>query len=243
MSELTDIFPLPPAKPGDVVYEPHSTTYRHSAYNRTPPLTDADHLLRAILENPDEDTPRLMYADEIELSDPERAEFIRVQCEIARRSHLCFDTFRDLRHRESELLADDYPDSKLGSLLPMPRPAWVGWESREYFGQIRWRFERGFLDWIRLPASAWVEKHSLLLSRHPIRKVEICDWPTEQHILDARMPGETGASTYFRVTGEFLGGWESINFTFPELALPMGGVTRGKHSDPKRNVNLRPVPR
>ena len=41
-------------------------------------------LLRAVLENPAEDTVRLMYADEIQEDEPERAEFIRVQVKIAR---------------------------------------------------------------------------------------------------------------------------------------------------------------
>jgi len=42
-------------------------------------LTDREALLRAILDNPDEDVPRLMYADEIEGGDPDRAAFIRDQ--------------------------------------------------------------------------------------------------------------------------------------------------------------------
>jgi uncharacterized protein (TIGR02996 family) len=41
--------------------------------------------LRAIIESPDDDTPRLIYADWLEEHDqPERAEFIRVQCELAK---------------------------------------------------------------------------------------------------------------------------------------------------------------
>ena len=40
--------------------------------------------MKAILANPEEDLPRLMYADEIEGSEPARAEFIRVQCELAK---------------------------------------------------------------------------------------------------------------------------------------------------------------
>lgn len=40
-------------------------------------------LLRTVIENPDEDTPRLVYADCFEENgEPERAEFIRVQCEL-----------------------------------------------------------------------------------------------------------------------------------------------------------------
>jgi uncharacterized protein (TIGR02996 family) len=41
--------------------------------------------LEAILEDPDDDTPRLVYADWLqEHVDPERGEFIRVQVELAR---------------------------------------------------------------------------------------------------------------------------------------------------------------
>ncbi len=44
--------------------------------------TDEQALLAAICANPAEDVPRLMYADEIQETQPERAEFIRVQVEL-----------------------------------------------------------------------------------------------------------------------------------------------------------------
>src|SRR5678815_3911516 len=48
-------------------------------------MTDADTLLAAILADPAADMPRLAYADCLEESgQPERAEFIRVQVELAR---------------------------------------------------------------------------------------------------------------------------------------------------------------
>jgi len=47
-------------------------------------MSDEKALLGAIWEHPHEDTPRLMYADWMqENGQPERAEFIRVQCELA----------------------------------------------------------------------------------------------------------------------------------------------------------------
>jgi uncharacterized protein (TIGR02996 family) len=47
-------------------------------------MSDEDALLRAIHANPDDDTPRLVYADWLdEHGQPERAEFIRVQVQIA----------------------------------------------------------------------------------------------------------------------------------------------------------------
>nr|WP_171470891.1 TIGR02996 domain-containing protein [Frigoriglobus tundricola] len=49
-------------------------------------MTDRDALYRAILDNPEDDTLRLVYADALEESgDPQRADFIRTQVEL---SHL-----------------------------------------------------------------------------------------------------------------------------------------------------------
>jgi uncharacterized protein (TIGR02996 family) len=57
-------------------------------------MSDEKALLAAIWEHPHEDTPRLLYADWLqENGQPERAEFIRVGCELARL------TTWDERHR------------------------------------------------------------------------------------------------------------------------------------------------
>jgi uncharacterized protein (TIGR02996 family) len=77
-------------------------------------MSDFTALLRAVLTEPDEDTPRLAMADWYgENGDEARAEFVRVQCELHRR---CFggwtptqqdvDDMEPLRRRERELLAD-----------------------------------------------------------------------------------------------------------------------------------------
>ena len=48
-------------------------------------MSDATALLAAIRAAPDDDAPRLIYADWLdEHGQPERAEFIRVQIELAR---------------------------------------------------------------------------------------------------------------------------------------------------------------
>jgi len=75
-------------------------------------VTDTEaRLLRAVLESPGDDTPRLAYADAIQDDEPERAEFIRVQCELAVagfgevKSDLLLRTDRigDLARRQREL--------------------------------------------------------------------------------------------------------------------------------------------
>ena len=53
------------------------------ADNSQNPMTDGDALYRAILTAPEEDTPRLVYADWLdENGQLNRAEFIRVQIEL-----------------------------------------------------------------------------------------------------------------------------------------------------------------
>jgi uncharacterized protein (TIGR02996 family) len=66
-------------------------------------MSDQKALLAAIWEDPHEDTPRLVYADWLqENGQPERAEFIRVQCELARMNE--DDPKRvDLEQRETRL--------------------------------------------------------------------------------------------------------------------------------------------
>ena len=73
-------------------------------------MSDADALLSAIIAHPDEDTPRLAYADWLdEHGQPERAEFIRFQIERAaldpqsERHRVCADREAELltRHRRA----------------------------------------------------------------------------------------------------------------------------------------------
>jgi len=66
-------------------------------------MSEADALLAAIRQAPDDDAPRLIYADWLdEHGQPERAEFIRVQIELARNESPA------LRKREAELLELNY---------------------------------------------------------------------------------------------------------------------------------------
>ncbi len=66
-------------------------------------MTDRDALLAAIAANPDEDTPRLVYADWLQENDQlEQAEFIRVQCRLEHVSRHTAEGKR-LAKREKEL--------------------------------------------------------------------------------------------------------------------------------------------
>jgi uncharacterized protein (TIGR02996 family) len=86
--------------------------------------------LNTIREHPDADLPRLVFADWLdEAGDPARAEFIRLQCELA--SLPDHDPqFRQLEDRDHELLSDH-------------EPAWAG-ELPRYATEWEWR--RGFVE-------------------------------------------------------------------------------------------------
>lgn len=109
--------------------------------------------LRAIHANPDDDTPRLVYADWLaETGDPDRGEFIRVQCDLARLDQA--DPRRPaLEDREHELLAEH-------------EPRWIG----EPADLHEWRFERGFLSEIATTPWAMRGCGSDLFANHPIRR-------------------------------------------------------------------------
>jgi uncharacterized protein (TIGR02996 family) len=87
-------------------------------------MSDAAALLAAIRAAPDDDAPRLIYADWLnDHGQPERAEFIRIQCELARK-----DSFA-LHQRELALLTAHH-DAFAG---PLAAPG------------LQFRFRRGFV--------------------------------------------------------------------------------------------------
>jgi uncharacterized protein (TIGR02996 family) len=67
-------------------------------------MTHEPGFLHAIVEDPDDDTPRLIYADWLEERGDPRGEFIRVQCELARSNQPTPRHFQ-LLDREKQLLA------------------------------------------------------------------------------------------------------------------------------------------
>src|SRR5262245_29039684 len=117
-------------------------------------------LLAAIAAHPEEDTPRLAYADWLDehaadLPEPAsariRAEFIRVQCEIKKLEHLPAEQQRPHVHlwrRQQELL-DNHRRDLLGPLG----------DDVTYFDVI---FDRGFVSQLMIPAEVFL-KHAVAI--------------------------------------------------------------------------------
>src|SRR5262249_45999206 len=101
------------------------------------------------------DTPRLVYADWLqENGDPDRAEFIRLQVQLARLS--------EGDGRQLELRAND--------LLARHEDEWV----RPVRGLVLWyRFERGFVGTVGVEAVAFLASAAGLFRLAPVRYASI----------------------------------------------------------------------
>lgn len=114
-------------------------------------------LLRTIRDMPDEDTPRLVYADYLEEEgNSARAEFIRVQIERANMSN--DDARRNaLEDREHELLAEH-------------ECAWLGVAYDNMDEVAGWTFERGFVEEVAASPYFMHKPGAGLCAGHPIRR-------------------------------------------------------------------------
>jgi uncharacterized protein (TIGR02996 family) len=132
-------------------------------------MTDAEGLFAAILADPEDDTPRLVYADWLEEhGDPERAEFIRVQIKLARLPTA------DLESREEVLLAR-HEEEWLSPLKARGAPL---------EGGAAGAFRRGFVEVVWMPATAFLDRAQELFARAPVLELRVTRaTPDEFHWL------------------------------------------------------------
>ncbi|MDB5306685.1 MAG: hypothetical protein JWO38_887 [Gemmataceae bacterium] len=124
-------------------------------------------LLKAIIQNPDEETPRLVLADWlVVLVQPERAEFIRTQAELARGG-----SNDRLLERQRALLARNGPawvgplgsaGAACGDGMACSDGGWVQWGSR-------FLFRRGFVDEVDMSPAKFARLAGRLFAANPIR--------------------------------------------------------------------------
>jgi uncharacterized protein (TIGR02996 family) len=148
-----------------------------------------DAFLQSIRDNPDDDTPRLVYADWLdEQGEADRAELIRVQCELARQTNQSEHQQR-LRLREQELLAHAFS-------------LWSRWQRLFYPPGLR--FQRGFVEELSCTVGTFCLEGGPVCRYQPIRKViftdatisteqcrELANCPALEHIRELKC--------YFRI--------------------------------------------
>src|SRR5262245_36293651 len=117
------------------------------------PLEEA--FLEDIRTHPEDDAPRLVFADWLdERGDADRAELIRVQCELAR-SGVDQRRRAELEQRQQQLLAAGERE------WAGPLAAW---------GCI-WEFRRGFIEHVRIDTSVFLSHAAVLFAAAPVRSV------------------------------------------------------------------------
>jgi uncharacterized protein (TIGR02996 family) len=148
-----------------------------------PRQSEEDRLLSAVCEEPENDDPRLVFADWLEDHDqPERAEFIRVQITLARSADR--PDAKALRARESALLKE-HEEAWTRPLEDF---------ASAFFGKP-FEFRRGFVENIGTEGELLCEDGKRLFSLAPIREVRLgeeeeyedlakCKWLLRLRTLD-----------------------------------------------------------
>ncbi len=112
--------------------------------------------LEAIAGRPDDDTPRLVYADWLEERGDPRGTFVRVQCALDRLSA------DDPRRPALEDQADD--------LLAAHGQEWA---APLRGGAHEWRFRRGFVEWVDADVETFLESGGTWFAAFPLRGVRL----------------------------------------------------------------------
>lgn len=139
-------------------------------------MTHEEAFLSAIREAPSDDAPRLIYADWLEEHGrTDRAEFIRVQCQIARASEA--ESERNLLLTRAESLLRTHWDEWVGPLRAIvgPRRDRYGerWLDEEYHPEGLRRFHRGFVDTLALDAENFLRNVKHLKCLVPLRELRL----------------------------------------------------------------------
>lgn len=116
-----------------------------------------DGLFRQILEHPDDDAPRLVFADAISSTDPEYGEFITVQIQLrerARKGLPIEPTWSRLVAQRLEQYGDRWA-SGVASLV------------------TAWEFRGGFVEYVELPAAQFASRAEAIFSVSPLRHLSL----------------------------------------------------------------------
>jgi uncharacterized protein (TIGR02996 family) len=129
-------------------------------------MTPEDALLRAIVEEPDNDLPRLIYADWLEEHGAAaRAEFIRVQVELEPLREQWANEQREALERREEVLLREHRLAWEWGSTPL---------SEKFREEITTVFRRGFVETIGLPVQWFLEDGAAIRALCPLlRRVDL----------------------------------------------------------------------
>jgi uncharacterized protein (TIGR02996 family) len=138
-------------------------------------MSTEDALLKAIAAKPEDDEPRIIYADWLDANDTgdgrrhDRAEFIRIQCALARMGE--DDKCRTTLQAREHVLLDGQRDEWLNHL-------------REY-GVTDVRFRRGAPEWVCISADDFINNMGKVFELIPVCEAGITDCQDTQALANS----------------------------------------------------------
>jgi uncharacterized protein (TIGR02996 family) len=208
-------------------------------------MSERDDFLRAILANPADDAPRLVYADWLDdQGESARAEFIRVQVAMARLPEpelKCIGPLVRVNHwervgghcahcaklpgpceyhrledREAELFDPDWFDPEGKTFNQVALDVDDYVPHRAYGKPVR-----GFVGYVRCEAAFWLAHADAITAEHPVTTVRLTTQPTANMTRDAvrpwRLPCADGADALWTWEAE----WPGITFHLPVQTEPV----------------------
>lgn len=175
-------------------------------------MTDREALLAAIRQFPDDDTPRLVFADWLDECAPakprrkgrDHAAFIRAQIEsgaecYAWKQAMSFTRWTVSGERRTRGRAD-----VVHALLP----------GLVYLCDFcMFTFRRGFMEIAQLSARDWFRSADMILKKNPLRKVRLATWPMPHDL--AGIEPASGEPAGWDVPDTLAKRWPDITFLLP----------------------------
>jgi uncharacterized protein (TIGR02996 family) len=167
-------------------------------------MSEADALLAAVCEAPEDDAPRLVYADWLEEhGDQNRADFIRGQIALAAMDE-DNPAFEELAKRLQALERGNVSRWRKG--LPggmnVPSASTVGGLLERPDHLPHSQFDRGFLGAVTCSAELWSDPAERLLERLPVRAVELTYARLPRVIQDSHLGRLSGVGLAKGILGD-----------------------------------------
>jgi uncharacterized protein (TIGR02996 family) len=155
-------------------------------------MTQEEAFLQAILERPDEDAPRLTYADWLSQRGDPRGEFIRVQCELTKPAG--GDPRRAEQYQTQQALLEKHEAEWAAPLVAVRHQFEQDLSEEDYWVRspaVEWHFRRGFVDELSVEPLCLVRYAPALLRDLPVQRLKIgSTWPwREQARLFRKLNG------------------------------------------------------
>jgi uncharacterized protein (TIGR02996 family) len=140
-------------------------------------MNERQAFLDHIIDNPEDDVARLVFADWLEEhGEEERAEFIRIQCALAEKEREAMD--RDLKKVRSLQRQEKFLLQKIHKKVEgfeWTNAGWWSWPLGSMDNEYQERFHRGFIDTVVCDLESWIKYSKILLQTNPIQTITITD--------------------------------------------------------------------